>query len=69
MKKMPNKELARRTGFTESHISRVLSGKTTPSVDCLTKIAVVLHTTVDDVLRCIISRGADVKKGCKWWNS
>jgi len=62
MKKMSNKELARRTGFTESHISRVLSGKTTPSVDCLTKLAVVLRASVDAVLRHIILQGADVKK-------
>jgi len=62
MKKMSNKELARKTGFSEPHISRVLSGKTTPSVDCLTKMAIALDDTVDAVLRYIVLKSAGVKK-------
>ena len=41
-------ELARRTGYTIGHISRVLSGDRTPSLLCASRIAAALGLSLDD---------------------
>lgn len=45
--KMRQKDLAARTGITESAISKYISGKMTPRADTLTRIAAALHTSSD----------------------
>lgn len=42
--------LARSTGFSKSHLSRVFRGKCNPSVRCLRACAAILNTTMDEVL-------------------
>ena len=45
--KMRQKDLAARTGITDSAISKYISGKMTPRADTLTRIAAALHTSSD----------------------
>lgn len=53
MRKMSNRELAHRTGYSEAHISRVLRGKVSPSLDCITILARVLEISVDQMVAII----------------
>lgn len=46
VKKMNSKELSLISGVSETQISRMLSGKTTPKITALQKLAGALETTV-----------------------
>lgn len=46
VKKMSSKELSLISGVSETQISRMLSGKTTPKITALQKLAGALETTV-----------------------
>lgn len=48
--------LARDTGYDKSHISRIFSGETKPSLKCLQKLAVALDMTLDDLADALTRR-------------
>lgn len=43
-------ELGRRTGLTDSHLSRIFGGKQRPSLRAAAVIARALHLTLDELL-------------------
>ena len=45
--------LAKQTGYTPGHISRIVSGKRKPSVGCLQKLSGVTGLSMDSVMRAI----------------
>jgi AraC-like DNA-binding protein len=45
--------LSRKTGYSVSHLSRVFSQETCPSVDCLGKLGEVLGLRIDKLLDMI----------------
>lgn len=47
------RELARITGYTPGHMSRVLSGDRQPSVRCLKLMAKALDVSMEELLRSI----------------
>lgn len=57
--------LARETGYNKSHISRVFSGKTKPSMECLFKIASALQITVDELVSVLINTNFRKKRNKK----
>ena len=50
MKGVSQRELAKRTGITEASISRYISGEREPRAYTLSKIASVLHMTMDELI-------------------
>lgn len=55
--------LSYRAGYSISHISRVFSGETNPSIECLMKLSESLGMTMDDLHRMIKERKVYVSKG------
>lgn len=41
--------LAKETGYSKSHVSRIFAGKTTPSLKCLVKISIALKISLDEL--------------------
>jgi transcriptional regulator with XRE-family HTH domain len=56
------KDIADRCGFTVSLLSKIESGKTSPPVSTLTKIAAALGTTVGDLMAGAVQRTTAVTK-------
>lgn len=54
--------LALETGYDKSHISRVFSGNTTPSLECTNKIAGVLGVTMDELTEALLRKKKRKKK-------
>lgn len=50
------------TGYSKSHISRVFSKQTRPSVDCLSKLAEALGVSLGDLHSAIQKGGMNVGK-------
>ena len=50
VKGVSQRELANRTGITESSISRYCSGEREPRTYTLSKIALALHMTTDELI-------------------
>jgi len=45
--------LAMQTGYSTSHLSRIFTKQTTPSLDCIRALAVVLKLKLDDLCQMI----------------
>ena len=46
-------EIARQSGYTVSHVSRIFSGQRRPSLRCATKLARIMGLTLDDFQRLL----------------
>lgn len=51
-------DVARGTGITHSHISRIFNGRRTPSMACAVKIANFLGITLDDLNAALMEAAA-----------
>ena len=47
--------LAKETGYHKSHMSRIFSGQTKPSMECLFKISTALQITVDELAAVLMN--------------
>lgn len=50
MRKMTNRELARRSGYSNAHVSRTLRGVTPPSIRCALQLSKVLGIGINEFL-------------------
>jgi len=55
--------LSRQTGYSISHLSRVITGETTPSVPCLEKLARALSIKLDDLHHLIREKNISSSTG------
>jgi len=55
--------LSRKTGYSISHLSRVITGETTPSVPCLEKLARALNVKLDDLHHLIKEKNISSSAG------
>jgi len=51
-----DRKLAEATGYTPAHISYLMTGKRNPSLECLSRLAVVLQCSLDEVHQYIQER-------------
>lgn len=56
--------LAHITGYSKSHVSRIFSGKTVPSVTCLSQLANALGVGLDELHQAIGRGERNVTKTC-----
>jgi len=54
----PQQEIAKRSGFSESSVSRWLRGKRRPRVDTAVKLAEAMGVTVEELLKQLPGRPA-----------
>ena len=55
--------ISRVTGYSKSHISRVISGETVPSLTCLREMAKVIGMGIEELNESIEKRRFNVKTG------